>query len=157
PLTPDEAPHQPGAIRVAYYDSLGRFLAGRGPASADTVVAAALRGSESHAGGVVAVPVSRDERVVGVVRAEEPTGLLVGRIHRAWALMALLALAVLAAVTVLASALVRRLTAPVHELAEAARRLEAGDFAVAPEPSGIEELDSAGHAMASAARRLENV
>ena len=49
----------------------------------------------------------------------------------------------------------RRLTAPVNRLAEAARRLEAGDFAVAPEASGIEELDTAGVALAAAARRLE--
>jgi signal transduction histidine kinase len=157
PLTADEAPAQNGAIRVAYYDTTGRLLAGRGPVTGDAVVTAALRGTGAHSLHVVAVPVARDEHVVGVVRAEEPAALLTGRIHRAWALMALLGVAILAAVAGLAVALVRRLTGPVHRLAAAARRLEAGDFAVAPEPSGIEEIDTAGVAMAAAARRLEAV
>jgi len=157
PLTADEAPAQNGAIRVAYYDTTGRLLAGRGPVTGDAVVTAALRGTGAHTLHVVAVPVARDEHVVGVVRAEEPAALLTGRIHRAWALMALLGVAILAAVAGLAVALVRRLTGPVHRLAAAARRLEAGDFAVAPEPSGIDEIDTAGVAMAAAARRLEAV
>jgi signal transduction histidine kinase len=71
--------------------------------------------------------------------------------------MAALAVIIIVAVSALALLLVRRLTAPVNRLAEAARRLEAGDFAVAPEASGIEELDTAGVALASAARRLEAV
>ena len=106
---------------------------------------------------VVAIPVLRDERVVGIVRAQEAPGRLARRTHRAWLLMAALALAIIATVTALAGAVVRRLTAPVHELADSARRLEAGDFAVAPRPSGIEELDTAGLALAAAARRLEGV
>jgi hypothetical protein len=96
PITPDEAPAQSGAIRIAYYDAGGRLLAGRGPAAGDAVVHAALSGVAAHTSHVVAVPVARDERVVGDVRAEEPAALLTGRIHRAWALMALLALAILA-------------------------------------------------------------
>ena len=154
---PAEAPVQHDLIRVAYYDGAGRFLAGRGPRVADAVVRAAASSGSGQSPSIVALPVSRDDKVIGVVRAEEPAGLLAGRIHHAWLLMAALALAIIATVAGLAAALVRRLAAPVHAMAEAARRLEAGDFAVAPEPSGIRELDTAGVALASAAARLERV
>ena len=153
----DDQPLQSRGIRVAYYDGAGRFLGGRGPRHGDAIVMAALRGSTAHADEAVAVPVNLDEQVAGIVRAEESPGRLTARIHRAWMLMAALALAIIATVSALAIMLVRRLTAPVNRLAEAARRLEAGDFAVAPEASGIEELDTAGVALAAAARRLEAV
>jgi signal transduction histidine kinase len=153
----DDEPLQRRGIQVAYYDTAGRFLAGRGPVRGDAIVMAAVRGETVHARRAVAVPVNRDERVAGIVRAEEDPGLLEARIHRAWLMMAALALVIIATVSALAIMLVRRLTAPVNRLAEAARRLEAGDFAVAPEASGIEELDTAGVALAAAARRLEAV
>ena len=154
---PAEPPAQHDVIRVAYYDHAGHFLAGRGPGTADALVRAATRGENGLSQSTVAIPVSRDARVIGVVRAEEPPGILAARIHRAWLLMAALGLLIIATVAGLAAALVRRLAAPVHAMAEAARRLEAGDFAVAPEPSGIRELDTAGAALASAATRLESV
>jgi len=153
----DDEPLQKRGIRVAYYDTGGRLLGGRGPRQGDAIVMAASGGGTVHSERAVAVPVSRDERVAGIVRAEQSPGQLEGRIHRAWLMMTALALAIIAVVSAIAITLVRRLTAPVNRLAEAARRLEAGDFAVAPEPSGIEELDTAGVALAAAARRLEAV
>jgi signal transduction histidine kinase len=156
-LQPPEPPQQRAGVRLAYYDAAGRFMAGRGPQRADAVVRAALRGQNGLAERVVAVPVSRDEQVIGVVRAEEDPGLLAARIHGAWLLMGALAIGILAAASGIAIALARRLTAPVHTLAEAARRLEGGDFAVAPPPTGIPELDTAGQALAAAAERLEGV
>jgi signal transduction histidine kinase len=156
-VTVPEPPLQGQGVRIAYYDTGGRRIAGIGPATADGVVRDALRGSNGLADHAVAVPVSRDDRIIGAVRAEERSGLLSDRVHNAWLLMGALALVVVAAVTALATALVRRLTAPVHALADAAQRLEHGDFAVAPAPSGIAELDSAGLALAAAAQRLENV
>ena len=156
-VTVPEPPLQGQGVRIAYYDTGGRRIAGIGPATADGVVRDALRGSNGLADHAVAVPVSRDDRIIGAVRAEERSGLLSDRVHNAWLLMGGLALVVVAAVTALATALVRRLTAPVHALADAAQRLEHGDFAVAPAPSGIAELDSAGLALAAAAQRLENV
>jgi signal transduction histidine kinase len=153
----DDEPLQSRGIRVAYYDTAGRFQAGRGPVRGDPIVFDALGGRTAHSERAVAVPVNRDERVVGVVWAQEDEGLLAARVHRAWLLMAVLALAIIAAVSALGIMLGRRLTAPVNRLAEAARRLEAGDFAVAPEASGIDELDTAGVALAAAARRLEAV
>jgi signal transduction histidine kinase len=156
-LTVPEPPLQGQGVRIAYYDTAGRRIAGIGPSAADGVVRDALGGSNGLADHAVAVPVSRDDRIIGVVRAEERSGLLADRVHNAWLLMGGLALVVVAAVTALATALVRRLTAPVQALADAAQRLEHGDFAVAPAPSGIAELDSAGMALAAAAQRLEAV
>jgi signal transduction histidine kinase len=156
-VTVPEPPLQEQGVRIAYYDTAGRRIAGIGPESADGVVREALLGSNGLADHAVAVPVSRDDRIIGAVRAEEQSGLLSDRVHNAWLLMGGLALIVVAAVTALATALVRRLTAPVQALADAAQRLEHGDFAVAPAPSGIAELDSAGLALAAAAQRLENV
>ncbi len=156
-VPPAEPPLQPPGVRVAYYDSAGRFVSGRGPRVADEVVVRAVGGQNGLATHVIAIPVVREHRVVGIIRAEEEPERLAARIHRAWLLMAALALGIIVTVTALAVAVVRRLTAPMHDLADAARRLEAGDFAVAPRPSGIEELDSAGLALAAAARRLEGV
>ena len=156
-LLPPEPPLQHEGIRLAYYDGAGRFASGQGPQPGDAVVRTALTGQNGVTSDAVAVPVSRDDRVIGVVRAEEVSGLLAWRIHRAWLLMCALALGIVVATGAIAIALARRLTSPVHALAEAARRLEAGDFAVAPPPSGIVELDTAGLALAAAAARLETV
>ena len=156
-VSPALAPAQPPGIEVAYYDPRGQFVSGRGPQVGDAAVMRAAGGQSSLGRHAVAIPIMRDEEVVGIVRAEPATGRLASRTHRAWLLMAALALAIVVTVTALAVALVRRLTAPVHELADSARRLEAGDFAVAPRPSGLDELDSAGVALAAAARRLEGV
>ena len=156
-LRPAEPPRQRAGARLAYYDGAGRFVSGLGPQPGDAVVRAALRGQNGIAERAVAVPVFRDERVIGVVRAEEQAGLLARRILRAWLLMGALAVGILAAAAAIAIGLARRLTAPVHTLAEAARRLEGGDFAVAPPPTGIPDLDPAGRALAAAAQRLEDV
>jgi signal transduction histidine kinase len=156
-LAPAEPPLQREGIRLAYYDATGRFTAGHGPQPGDAVVQMALLGQNGVAERAVAVPISRDDQVIGVVRAEEQPGLLADPVHRAWLLMGALALVIIAAATAIAIGLSRRLTAPVHALAEAARRLEGGDFAVAPRPTGIAELDTAGLALAAAAARLEDV
>ena len=111
-LTVPEPPLQGQGVRIAYYDTAGRRIAGIGPSAADGVVRDALGGSNGLADHAVAVPVSRDDRIIGVVRAEERSGLLAERVHNAWLLMGGLALVVVAAVTALATALVRRLTAP---------------------------------------------
>ncbi len=152
-----EPPLERQGVRLAFYGADGVLLSGHGPRRGDAVVRAALRGANGLAASAVAVPVSRDDRVVGVVRAEAQPGRLDTRVRRAWLLMAGFGGILMVAVTVLAVALARRLARPVHELAEAARRLEAGDFAVAPAPSGIGEIDTANVALASAARRLEDV
>ena len=117
-LAPAEAPLERAGIRLAYYDATGSFTAGHGPHPGDEVVQTALRGENGVSERAVAVPVSRDERVIGVVRAEEPPGLLAERVHRAWLLMAALALVIVAAATAIAVGLARRLTAPVEALAD---------------------------------------
>jgi signal transduction histidine kinase len=155
--TPAEPPLQRQGIQIAYYDGAGRFIAGHGPSAADGVVRSALHGHNGLGSRTVAVPVSDDDHIVGVVRAEEGPGLLEARIHRVWFLMAGLAVIILAAVIGMAASLARRLTTPVHDLTDAAQRLGDGDFAVAPEPSGILEIDSAGLALAAAASRIEQV
>ncbi len=156
-LAPAEPPLQREGIRLAFYDGTGKLTSGRGPQPPDAVVQTALRGENGVGDRAVAVPVAAGDKVIGVVRAEQDAGLRDARIHRAWLLMGALALAIIAIASAIAIGLARRLASPVHALAEAARRLEGGDFAVAPPPTGIAELDTAGLALAAAASRLENV
>ena len=78
---------RPGS-RLALYDSRGARLLGDGPAALDPVLAGALAGrvSEGREGEllVVAVPVSAEERVVGVVRASAAADEDIDRTERAW-------------------------------------------------------------------------
>ncbi len=147
-----------GSTRFAAYDANGRRIAGSGPARADAAVTRALRGdvTDARSSGriVVAIPVTGNEQVVAALRASRPMSVVADRTHRTWLAIALIALGALLVAALLARWQARRLTRPVAELADAAERLGAGDFAIHPRRSGIEELDQLAESLENTALRL---
>lgn len=158
---PVELPGGTGGTSLALYSRDGRRVTGDGPRRADPVVRRALAGESADAtlGGelVVAVPVAREERVVGAVRAARDGSLVAGRVRRAWALLFGLGAFAVGIAGLVAVWLSRRLARPIEDLAVAAERLGAGDFTVAPGKSGVGEVDAAGAALAATAGRLREV
>lgn len=154
---PTELPSS-GSERLGLYDRAGRLSAGRGPAKADVAVRLALRGrvGQSTSGGrlVVAVPVARSERVIGVIRADRTNDAVHARARAAWRIMAGIAVAVLALVSAIAVLVARRMIRPVAALTVAVRKLGDGDFGTRASPSGVPELDEATAALNSTAGRL---
>lgn len=150
-----------GETRLGLYALDGNRTAGAGPFQADAVVRRALRGESADAtlAGelVVAVPVAREERVVGAMRAALDEGAVAARVRRAWLVMGALGAAAVGIAGLVALVLSRRLARPIERLAGAAERLGAGDFTVAPEASGVAEIDTAGFALAATAGRLRDV
>ena len=148
-----------GDVRVALYGADGSLLGGIGPARADAVVVRATAGSVASANDVqgelvVAVPVSNGGTVAGVVRADSDYSTVRQEIVSAWGLMLGLAALAVGATWLLARRQARRLATPLEALAGAAQELGAGDFSVRTRPSGIAEIDAAGGALETTARRL---
>jgi signal transduction histidine kinase len=158
---PVELPPSPRELAV--YDDSGRRIAGRGgPGAADDLVRQALRAqapTDRVQGGrlVVAVPLVAGERVTGAVRAErddaeaaksagEPLRLLVG------AAAGVIGVALLAAI-----GLGRGLARPLERLADAARRLGEGDFAIRAPRASVRELDDVALALDASADRLDEL
>lgn len=161
PPSPTEHPELPAladGATLAIYDAHGNRIAGGGPDTADDVVANAVNGpvTRDAVNGmiVVAIPVASDEDLVAVVRAALPERSVANRVHRAWLAMGALAAMIVLAAAVLARWQGRRLSRPVANLAASATRLGDGDFQVRTSKSGIGELDAAGAALDTTARRL---
>ncbi|MDX6646052.1 MAG: hypothetical protein QOK40_1779, partial [Miltoncostaeaceae bacterium] len=148
--------------RLAVYDRTGRRIAGRGPATADPPVRAALRGGSpadlaTDGRLVTAVPLLVRERIAGALRGERSDGAVARDTHLAWLALAglaglLVALAVLAAVV-----LARRLALPLERLAAAARRLGHGDFTARAPRGGVREADQIAAALDHTAGRLHDL
>ena len=152
-------PPETGATEAALgiYTPDGRRVGGQGPALSP--LARAGGDGRVQQGGeagqlAVAVPVPSDRRTVAVVRAAVPRAELDRRVHRRWAEMTGLGLAVLALAALLARRQARRIAAPLERLTTAARALGDGDFAVAEERSGLREADAASAALRDTAGRL---
>jgi signal transduction histidine kinase len=146
--------------RLAIYNDQGRRVSGVGPALGDTSVIDALRGrrpSDQATGNslVAAVPVLRNERVVGVLRAQRGDEAVEHASRRAWVLLGVIGLAVIGLAGLAATVLGRRLAAPLEQLAGAASRLGSGDFAVRAPTTGVPEADEVARAMDTTAERLD--
>ena len=146
------------ADALGIYDDAGQKKFGVGPARADLVVQAALKGQPARGtldrDLVVAIPVISNQRVHAVVRAATPTSKLDDRVRRSWLLMVALAAAILVTAAIVASLESRRLSKPVDRLAVAMGRLGGGDFSVRTSRSGIAEIDEAAQALDATAERL---
>jgi signal transduction histidine kinase len=140
---PIELPHNSDQ-QVGAYDVSSRLRFGRGPASGDTIVRRAATGSvaEGQAGGelIVAVPVTSQEKVVGVVRAAQPVQLIWNRVVLAWLALTALAAAAFGVAVLVARRQARHLSAPLEMLAKTSEQIAAGDLTVRAEPSGIPEI-----------------
>jgi signal transduction histidine kinase len=157
--TPNDLKTAYGDITVALYGTDGSRLSGLGPQAADAVVRRAGDGrvasvDDDNGQLVVAVPVSDGDRVTGVIRAASDYSTVRVRIVSAWGGMLGLAMFALVSTWVLARHQARRLAAPIESLAATAQRLGDGDFSVRTSASGIPEIDAAGEALDSTARRL---
>jgi signal transduction histidine kinase len=163
-LTRGDAPShltaRQGDITVGVYGSDGVRIAGLGPARADVVVRDAasdrrVSSADDVAGQlVVAVPVIDGDRVTGVVRSATSYTPVRWRIAGAWGLMLGLGALAVAVTWLLARSQARRLARPIEALAETAQRLGSGDFSVRTTVSRIPEIDAAGAALDTTARRL---
>ncbi|MCW3014464.1 MAG: histidine kinase [Solirubrobacterales bacterium] len=76
------------------------------------------------------------------------------RVHRAWALLILLAGGGVAFAVVLASIQARRLSAPLERVALTSARLGDGDFSVRAPRSGVPEIDAIAQALDRSAERI---
>ena len=112
--------------------------------------------TDTEAGGrlVVAVPVSSNGEVVGVVRAEQPLASVEAQVWKRWGAMAAIAFVAFAIAAAVAMIEARRLTRPVEDVRDAARRLGEGDFSVSVPVSGVRDLDDVADALTATAQRL---
>lgn len=158
---PVELPTNSDGIVLALYDHDGALIAGSGPTVADAATTEALGNRiadvELSGARVVAVPVAADERVIGVIRAEQSTAASDARTRRIIALLAALAVGVLMIGAAIGYVLAGRLARPVRRLRDAAVDLGDGDFTIDVPRSRVPELDQAGQAMTATARRLDDL
>lgn len=140
------------------YDMSGKLRLGSGPSSGGAVVERALDGnlSSGTVGGqlVVALPVSNDEQVFGVMRAATPESEVHAAVVRSWTLMGLLAVVIIFVAAAVGRWESRRLSRPVDELSVAVTRLGDGDFTTSTSRSGVPEIDQAADALDATAARL---
>jgi signal transduction histidine kinase len=158
---PVELPTNGDGIVLALYDHDGVLIAGSGPTVADAATTEALGNRiadvELSGARVVAVPVAADERVIGVIRAEQSTAASDARTRRIITLLAALAVGVLMIGAAIGYVLAGRLARPVRRLRDAAVDLGDGDFTIDVPRSSVPELDQAGQAMTATARRLDDL
>jgi signal transduction histidine kinase len=158
---PVELPENTSGIVLGLYDANGVLVAGGGPSRAEVAIRAALTNrvidTEGPGSRLVAVPVAADERVIGLIRAEQSTTSSDRRSRNILALLGGIAAAVLALGAVIGSVLAGRLAKPVRTLRDAAVELGQGNFAVAVPASRIPELDEAGGAIEATAKRLDDL
>ncbi|MDP9346455.1 MAG: HAMP domain-containing histidine kinase [Actinomycetota bacterium] len=147
---------------LAVYDRSGLRVAGRGPATAPSLVREVLRRAQpADAKGQgaleVAIPLLRNERITGAVRAQRPDAAAQRDARDAWLVLGAIALGIIAVATIAAVVLSRRLAGPLERMAAAARRLGDGDFSVRAPVAGIAEVDAVGTALDTTAQRLDDL
>lgn len=154
---PVELPTPDQHTMVGLYSPDGHRLQGSGPLGGGPEVASAAAGrvaESAHGALVVATPLSSNEQVFAVVRAELPAAVVAGRVHHAWLLMAALGAVVIDIAAFAARLLSLRIARPVADLASTTARLGDGDFTARAARSGISELDVAAESLDLTARRL---
>jgi len=158
---PVELPKNNDGVALALYDLTGRLVTGTGPAVADAATRRALTNrvidTQTNAARVVAVPVSANEGIIGVIRAEQSTTASDTRSERIIALLAALAVGVLAIGAAIGYVIAGRLARPVRRLRDAAVQLGNGDFTIEVPRSKVPELDQAALAMTATAHRLDDL
>ncbi|MCX5387520.1 HAMP domain-containing sensor histidine kinase [Streptomyces sp. NBC_00083] len=146
---PVELPAAAAGQQLGLYGPGPRLKGGSGPPSGDQAVRQALATAEvrSRTGTnlVVAVPVSHNERVIGVVRASTATQDIWRRILAGWGALLAVALIALAVAILVARRQARALTAPLEDLSRQCRAVTDGDLTARARPSPIAEIDQVAH------------
>lgn len=154
----DELPEAESGTTLALYGATGIRLLGDGPDRADGVVRDALGGglatTETDGRLVVAVPLTDDETVTGVVRASSASSEVRARITRTVLLMLGLAVVAVTVAWLLARWQAGRLVAPLIAMSDTAEELGRGDFTIRAQRSGIPEIDSVAESLDTTAERL---
>ncbi len=143
--------------RLGLYAPDGRRLQGYGPDPGGEEVTRAATGrvvENTDGAFVVAAPLSSEEEIFAVVRAELPGSAVNDRVRRARLLMGALGGVVVGAAALIGLVLSRRIAKSVADLAAASARLGNGDFTVRASRSGIAELDIAADNLDATAARL---
>jgi methyl-accepting chemotaxis protein len=151
-------PRQASALPdLGVYDTAGRLVAGSGPSRSALAASGSTTQVRDGIEGVelaVFAPIPSDQRAVGTVRAAVPYRVVTDRVHKAWAVMALLVLFAIGSAAVLARRQAVRLAAPLERLTLVARALGDGDFTVQAERYGVREADTASQALEDTATQL---
>ena len=146
-------------IDYALYTADGRRVTGNGPVTIDALSRQALdnRVVDGEIGEslIVAIPVVDNERVVGVIRAEQSTGPIDQRRTRAIALIAALGAGIVTIAAGAAWVFAGRLSRPIRQLRDATVQLGTGDFSIETPSSRIPELADTAASLAAAAERLD--
>ncbi|WP_141315382.1 HAMP domain-containing sensor histidine kinase [Streptomyces spinoverrucosus] len=142
---PVELPAPVAGMRLGLYDPGLRLKAGAGPRTGDDEVRRSLRAvvTSGESGGqlVVAVPVSHDERVIGVVRASSEVAAVRNRVLMGWAALLGAALLALTVAVLVARRQARALAAPLEDLSRHCRAVTDGELTARAGPSTIAEID----------------
>ncbi|MFD9635117.1 sensor histidine kinase [Streptomyces violascens] len=146
---PVELPAAAAGQQLGLYDPGPRLKDGSGPPSGDQAVRQALAAAEvrSQTGSnlVVAVPVSHNEQVIGVVRASTATQDVWQRVLAGWGALLAVALIALAVAILVARRQARALTAPLEDLSRQCRAVTDGDLTARARPSAITEINQVAH------------
>jgi signal transduction histidine kinase len=151
-------PPGPADTHTGLYTPGGLLRVGSGPATADSVVEAAM-GAEVSSGDVggelvIAVPIVNEKTVTGIVRAATPRQEVDRRTALTWLGMFGLAVVAVSATWLIARRLAARLARPLEELSTDAERLGEGDFTVRAHRAGIPEIDQVATALDTTAERI---
>ncbi|MFD6921548.1 histidine kinase dimerization/phospho-acceptor domain-containing protein [Streptomyces sp. NPDC059944] len=142
---PVELPAPGQDERLGLYAPDLRRNAGTGPATGDAAVRRAFGGviSRASSGGelVAAVPVSHNERVIGVVRASSPSSAVRARVLLGWTALLGVGLLALAVAVLVARRQARSLAAPLEDLSRHCQAVTDGDLTARASPSSITEID----------------
>jgi signal transduction histidine kinase len=160
-LTPAAMSRDPallGEQSVTVYDASGTRLFGAGPAAGGPLVAAALggRAGTSSTGRrlAAAAAITDGDTVTAAVTVSTPASDLRHRIGLAWAEMTGAGLLAVLVTALAARRYSRRLSTPLEQLADTARRIGEGQRNARAPASSIPEVDTVGSALNDSADRL---
>ena len=155
---------KPRDVSVVFPDGsvlgLGQVL-DRDPISDPSALAKARTGEafvrKVSAGKVVYQPVLRSNGSLAVIRVLIPDSLLNRGVVRAWVLLTVLGLGLIAIAVLLNDRLGRSVVRSVDRLADTANRIGSGEVAVRVEPAGPPEVRAVGGALNRLAERIEEL
>lgn len=151
----------PSEITASVYDRAGRLTDGAGPAHADPLVRAALRGTEATgtlgADIAVAAPVSDGDQIIAVVLVQSDLSSAHHRSLLAWLVIGGIGLGAVVVSGGGALLVARRLAAPVEQLRAGARRIGAGDLDARVPLSGVAEFDTLATTLNDSAARIQTM